>query len=85
MSNTSSGGIGFCGALLLLLLGLRLTGHIDWAWYWIAAPLWAPLGFLVLVALAAGLVYVSVLLLDELLNSWRARRREAARISKETP
>ena len=36
-------GIGLCGAMFLLFLALRLTDHIDWAWYWVAAPLWMPL------------------------------------------
>ncbi len=29
----------FPEALFLLFLGLRLSGHITWAWYWIAMPL----------------------------------------------
>jgi hypothetical protein len=26
----------------MLLLDLRLTGIIDWSWWWIVAPLWLP-------------------------------------------
>ena len=26
------------------LIALRLTGQIDWYWWWITAPLWAPIG-----------------------------------------
>ena len=26
------------------LIALRLTGQIDWFWWWITAPLWAPIG-----------------------------------------
>lgn len=46
--SSSSGGIGLCGALFVLFLGLRLTEHVDWAWYWVAAPLWMPLGVVIL-------------------------------------
>lgn len=30
----------FAPALFLLFLGLKLTGHIDWSWWWVTAPLW---------------------------------------------
>jgi hypothetical protein len=46
MSNTSSssgGGIGFCGLLAILFIGLKLTGHITWSWLWVLSPLWIPL------------------------------------------
>lgn len=43
MSDTSSsGGVGLGGLLFLLFLGLKLTGHIDWSWWWVFAPFWAP-------------------------------------------
>lgn len=42
-SSSSSGGIGFFGVMFILFLGLKLTGHIDWSWWWITAPLWGPL------------------------------------------
>lgn len=47
MSDGTSGrrGIGFTGALFLLLLGLKLTGHID-SWWWVFAPLLIPLGLI---------------------------------------
>lgn len=32
-----------------LFIGLKLTGHIDWSWWWILAPVWLP----VLVVMAA--------------------------------
>lgn len=38
----SSGGISFLGLLFILFLGLKLTGHIDWSWWWVTAPLWGP-------------------------------------------
>ena len=38
----ASGGIGMGGALFLLFLGLKLTGHIDWSWWWVTSPLWIP-------------------------------------------
>ena len=40
-NNTStSGGIGFPGLLTVLFIGLKLTGHISWSWWWVLSPLW---------------------------------------------
>lgn len=47
MADKSSGGIGFAGLLTILFIGLKLTDHIDWAWYWVLGPLWIPLAIVV--------------------------------------
>ncbi len=41
-SGGSSGGIGFCGLLTVLFIGLKLTGHIQWSWLWVLSPIWGP-------------------------------------------
>ncbi len=28
------------GMLLVLFVGLRLTGHIEWCWLWVLSPAW---------------------------------------------
>jgi hypothetical protein len=33
--------ITFTGALQLLLIALKLLGHITWPWIWVLTPLWA--------------------------------------------
>jgi hypothetical protein len=51
-SNVSStGGIGFAGLLAILFIGLKLTGVINWSWYWVLSPIWMP--FAVAIALVA--------------------------------
>ena len=40
---SSSGGIGFLGALTLLFIGLKLGGVISWSWWWVLSPLWLPI------------------------------------------
>ena len=55
-SSSSSGGIGFCGLLTILLIGLKLSGTIDFAWVWILSPLWVPLALGLAVMLFIGLV-----------------------------
>lgn len=41
-SNSSSGGIGFCGLLTIVFIALKLTNYIDWSWWWVLSPLWIP-------------------------------------------
>jgi hypothetical protein len=31
--------VGFSGLLTLLFIALKLTGHIDWSWWWVLSPI----------------------------------------------
>lgn len=42
-STIQSGGIGFFGLLAIVFITLKLMGYITWSWWWVLAPLWAPL------------------------------------------
>lgn len=43
-SNSSgSGGVGLIGLLGVLFVGLKLTGYIDWSWWWVTLPFWGGL------------------------------------------
>lgn len=59
-SSSSSSGIGFFGLLAVLFIGLKLTGYIDWSWWWVLAPLWLGwaiiIGFALILLLIAGIV-----------------------------
>jgi len=39
-NSSSSSGIGFPGLLTVLFVGLKLTGHITWSWWWVLSPMW---------------------------------------------
>ena len=63
--NGASGGIGFCGALTLLFIALKLlnvTVVANWSWWWVFAPLWIPtvvvLGILLIIFIIAWIVSV---------------------------
>lgn len=46
-------GPGFLSLLALLFIGLKLTGHVGWSWFWVLSPIWIKASFaLMLVALA---------------------------------
>ena len=58
-SSSSSSGIGFTGLLTVLFIGLKLTGHITWSWWWVLSPLW--ISVLLALLLIAFLVLLSIL------------------------
>lgn len=44
------------GLLFVLFLGLKLTGNIDWSWWWVLAPMWVPIVLGVVLGVAAVMV-----------------------------
>ena len=57
--NTSSGmGIGM--VLFIVFLILKLTGTIDWSWWWVTSPLWIPLAAAVVILGIAGLIAIII-------------------------
>lgn len=45
----NTGGIGFSGLLAIVFITLKLTGYIDWSWWWVLSPLWIPFVVVMLV------------------------------------
>lgn len=46
MANQSAGGgVSFAGLLTVAFVVLKLTGKIDWSWWWVLSPVWAPFAF----------------------------------------
>ena len=50
-TEASSGGLGCTSVLFLIFLVLKLTGNIDWSWWWVTSPLWIPLALVLIVIL----------------------------------
>jgi len=42
--------------LFVVLLVLKLTGNIDWSWWWVTSPLWIPVAA-VFVLIVIALVF----------------------------
>lgn len=40
--------IGIGTTLFLIFLVLKLTSTIDWSWWWVTAPLWIPVGIVII-------------------------------------
>jgi hypothetical protein len=44
MANKStSSGLGLGSVLFIVFLILKLTGNINWSWWWVTSPLWIPI------------------------------------------
>lgn len=54
-SSSSSSGTGFTGLLTIVFIVLKLTGYIDWSWWWVLSPVWISIAF---VALIFGIVFL---------------------------
>ena len=52
---------GILTMMFIVFLTLKLTGNIDWSWWWVTSPLWLPIAILftvVLVLFIAGVIAV---------------------------
>lgn len=59
-TSTGSGGVGFCGALAITFIVLRLCGVIQWSWLWVLAPLWIPISVVSAVCIVVLCVWAVV-------------------------
>lgn len=49
--SSSSGGIGFAGLLTIAFVVLKLTGYINWSWWWVVSPLWITFALVITIML----------------------------------
>jgi hypothetical protein len=41
----------FISLLTVLFIGLKLTGYIDWSWWWVLSPIWIPIAIILIVSI----------------------------------
>lgn len=77
-SKSSSSGIGLTGVLFVVFLVLKLTGNIDWSWWWVTSPLWIPLALVTCIFLLVLLMIISLFFLgfniDDVKSKFRYRK-----------
>lgn len=49
-------GITFVCLSLIVFIVLKLTGYIDWSWWWVSLPLWIPFSVFLIVIIIAAIV-----------------------------
>ena len=42
--------------MFLIFLVLKLTGTIDWSWWWVTAPLWIPIIIVCIVIIVVAIL-----------------------------
>jgi len=57
-SSVTSSGPGFLGILCILFIGLKLTGHITWSWWWVMAPLWGSALCVLVIFLVLAIAFI---------------------------
>lgn len=60
MENAKSGGISVIGLLGVVFVTLKLTGYINWSWWWVTLPFWGWI--------AVGVIWFVLLLVFILLK-----------------
>jgi hypothetical protein len=61
MKKSTSNGIGLPGVLFVVFLVLKLTGNIDWSWWWVTSPIWIPLVVGIAILLTLVIVFIGML------------------------
>lgn len=49
-------GVGFGDLLTVMFIGLKLAGFIDWSWWVVLSPTWAPMALLIVLAVIEALL-----------------------------
>ena len=55
-ASSATGGVSIIGLLGVVFITLKLTGYIDWSWWWVTAPFWGTWAFIAVVVLVALII-----------------------------
>lgn len=50
--------------LFIVFLVLKLTGTIDWSWWWVTSPLWIPLVLAVTILSVIGIIALILYIIE---------------------
>lgn len=76
MSTHNQNGIGFLGALTLVLIVLKLIGAISLSWWLVLGPLWIPAATFLIVASIAALVFALMTIVPDAIKHYKWRRAQ---------
>ena len=62
-SQKKNNGIGLTGILFIVFLVLKLTGNIDWSWWWVTSPLWIPIALFLSIVVIIFTIFMFLLAL----------------------
>ena len=53
---TATASLSFLDLLAITFIVLKLLGKITWSWWWVLAPVWAPLAIIIVVVVLALII-----------------------------
>jgi len=56
--NDSSSGIGLFGMLGIVFVALKLTGYINWSWWWVMLPFWGGFALVGVILITLFIVHL---------------------------
>ena len=62
MENNNNGGISILSLLGVVFITLKLTGYIDWSWWYVTMPFWGGLALSITIII----MYLAILSIKEL-------------------
>lgn len=62
----------FIIGLTLLFIGLKLTGNIDWTWWWVLSPIWVTAA----VAILLIIIIVVFSVVFNYITNYRIKRKK---------
>lgn len=65
---SASASVPILGLLGVLFVGLKLTGFINWSWWWVTLPFWGGLAFFIALAIIGIVSAVTFLIIKGALN-----------------
>lgn len=75
VTNVSVNAFPFASVLTIVFIVLKLTGFINWSWWWVLSPIW--ISILVFIAFLALFLVVAFIVV--LFQQRRDRKRSAAK------
>lgn len=70
-NNKRSGGVGILGLLGIAFIVLKLTGYIDWSWWWVTAPFWGLFAIFIIIWLVCVVAIAIIDALDKVLTNYK--------------
>ena len=56
----NSSGIGFTSLLTIVFIVLKLTGVIDWSWWWVLSPIWIDIALTIILIVGFAIYAASM-------------------------
>ena len=56
MKETKRTGVSMPMAIFLIFIVLKLTGNIDWSWWWVFSPIWGTFAIAMILAIILTII-----------------------------